>query len=52
VHEIFDFEARDSVKYESYIEGVLNWLIKSRGRKFGALVIEPVLLGAGGMLFV
>lgn len=50
--EIFDFRARDSVKYESYIEGVLNWLIKSGGRKFGALVIEPVLLGAGGMLFV
>ena len=52
LNEIFDFEARDSVKYESYIEGVLNWLVKSRGRKFGALVIEPVLLGAGGMLFV
>jgi adenosylmethionine-8-amino-7-oxononanoate aminotransferase len=26
-------------------------LVYNRGIKFGALIMEPVLLGAGGMLF-
>ncbi|KAF2188076.1 bifunctional dethiobiotin synthetase/adenosylmethionine-8-amino-7-oxononanoate aminotransferase [Zopfia rhizophila CBS 207.26] len=51
--EIFDFETRgSSPRYEQYIEDVLNRLTKSEGKKFGALVMEPVLLGAGGMVFV
>lgn len=51
--EIFDFDARGhSSQYEAYIEKTLDRLVKEQGRKFGALVMEPVILGAGGMIFV
>ena len=51
--DIFDFEARGlSPRYEAYIEKTLDRLVKEEGRKFGALVMEPVILGAGGMIFV
>lgn len=51
--DIFDFDARgNSPLYEAYIEKTLDKLVKKEGRKFGALVMEPVILGAGGMLFV
>jgi dethiobiotin synthetase/adenosylmethionine--8-amino-7-oxononanoate aminotransferase len=30
----------------------LAQLIRVEGRKFGALIMEPIILGAGGMLFV
>lgn len=51
--DIFDFEARSqSPRYEAYIEKTLDELVRIQGRKFGALVMEPVVLGAGGMLFV
>ncbi len=50
---IFDFAARGrSAQYEAYIEKTLDELVKKQGKKFGALVLEPVVLGAGGMLFV
>ncbi|EUC45317.1 hypothetical protein COCMIDRAFT_95822 [Bipolaris oryzae ATCC 44560] len=50
---IFDLAARGrSERYEAYIEKTLDELVKKQGRKFGALVMEPVVLGAGGMLFV
>ncbi|ORY19006.1 pyridoxal phosphate-dependent transferase [Clohesyomyces aquaticus] len=53
INDIFDFDVRGhSPRYEAYIEGVLDKLVKEQGRKFGALVMEPVLLGAGGMIFV
>ncbi|KAI5456444.1 hypothetical protein BGZ63DRAFT_409132 [Mariannaea sp. PMI_226] len=52
---VFDVKAREQVetcrKYEKYIEQTLAQLQK-QGRKFGALMMEPVVLGAGGMLFV
>jgi dethiobiotin synthetase/adenosylmethionine--8-amino-7-oxononanoate aminotransferase len=48
--EVFDLENRDSSKYESVIKETLSSLVES-GRKFGALVMEPVILGAGGMFF-
>jgi dethiobiotin synthetase/adenosylmethionine--8-amino-7-oxononanoate aminotransferase len=48
--EVFDLEARDASKYESFIKEKISSLVKS-GRKFGALVMEPVILGAGGMHF-
>lgn len=52
-NEIFDFETRGhSPRYEAYIEQTLDKLVKEEGRKFGALVMEPVILGAGGMIFV
>ncbi|KAI8806293.1 pyridoxal phosphate-dependent transferase [Cladochytrium replicatum] len=47
--------ARDSSAlaqaYESHITSILT-IALSQNRTFGALVLEPVLLGAGGMLFV
>ncbi|KZM25942.1 ATP binding [Ascochyta rabiei] len=51
--DIFDLQARGhSPRYETYIEKTLDKLVKEEGRKFGALVMEPVILGAGGMIFV
>ena len=50
LNDVFDFKSRDSSRYESYIKSVLESLV-AKGVKFGALVMEPVLLGAGGMLF-
>ncbi|KAF7543443.1 hypothetical protein G7046_g9999 [Stylonectria norvegica] len=53
--DIFDVEARErgdeGRRYERYIEATLAKLQK-QGHKFGALMLEPVILGAGGMLFV
>lgn len=37
--------------YESYLTREVTRLVKEEGRRFGALVMEPVILGAGGMLF-
>ncbi|KAF2994495.1 hypothetical protein E8E13_002183 [Curvularia kusanoi] len=51
--EIFDLDTRgESPIYEAYITKTLDKLVKKEGRKFGALVMEPVILGAGGMIFV
>jgi dethiobiotin synthetase/adenosylmethionine--8-amino-7-oxononanoate aminotransferase len=50
---IFDLDTRGrSSRYESYIEKTLDELVKVQGNKFGALIMEPVVLGAGGMIFV
>lgn len=55
VADVFNVEAREQHdscrKYEAYIEKTLETLQK-QGRKFGALMMEPVILGAGGMIFV
>ncbi|KAF5583788.1 adenosylmethionine-8-amino-7-oxononanoate aminotransferase [Fusarium pseudoanthophilum] len=55
ISEVFDLESRLNTeqyrKYERYIEGVLSKL-QASGRKFGALMMEPIILGAGGMIFV
>ncbi|KAF2009966.1 PLP-dependent transferase [Aaosphaeria arxii CBS 175.79] len=51
--EVFDFQSRTSrQKYEQYITSVLDDLVGTQGRKFGTLLMEPIILGAGGMLFV
>ncbi|KAF2493827.1 onanonoxo-7-onima-8-eninoihtemlysoneda [Lophium mytilinum] len=52
LQEVFNLDERDSSVYERYIIKVLKQLIQDEGRKFGALVMEPVLLGAGGMIMV
>ena len=53
IDEIFNLNRRGhSPQYEAYIEKTLDMLVKVQGRKFGALVMEPVILGAGGMIFV
>lgn len=53
--EVFDLEKRRTQEagkiYERYIHGTLERLIMKEGYRFGAVMIEPVVLGAGGMLF-
>ncbi|KIW42513.1 dethiobiotin synthase [Exophiala oligosperma] len=51
---IFDFESRgaDATRYEQHIKSVLTKLVKEQGKRFGALIMEPLLMGAGGMIFV
>ena len=55
ISSVYDLEARSSSPlaeyYRSHIRGTLENLVKE-GRKFGALVMEPTCLGAGGMVFV
>lgn len=51
--DIFNVETRaQSLRYGQYITRTLDKLVKSQGKKFGALVMEPIILGAGGMIFV
>ncbi|PWY99442.1 PLP-dependent transferase [Testicularia cyperi] len=38
--------------YAKMIRSKLEQLIVEQGRKFGALVLEPLVMGAGGMVFV
>ncbi|KAK2008349.1 dethiobiotin synthase [Colletotrichum eremochloae] len=53
--EVFDVVGREEAPrqearlYEKYIIKTLRRL-RDQGRKFGALVMEPVVLGAGGMI--
>ena len=52
--EVFDVESRDKStaahKYKKYITATLERLVREEGRRFGALMFEPVILGAGGMI--
>jgi bifunctional dethiobiotin synthetase / adenosylmethionine---8-amino-7-oxononanoate aminotransferase len=54
--EVFDFKTRKLAKhtnlYAQIIRRTLARLIKDRHRKFGALILEPIIMGAGGMIFV
>ncbi|WWC85248.1 dethiobiotin synthase [Kwoniella dendrophila CBS 6074] len=38
--------------YRSHIRANLEKVVKVEGKKFGALILEPTCLGAGGMIFV
>lgn len=55
LNEIYNVEDRLASPlaqtYRVHIEETLAKLVKS-GRKFGAVVLEPMCLGAGGMAFV
>ena len=42
----------DAVAYENYIRSTLERLAGSEKRRFGAMIMEPVVLGAGGMILV
>jgi dethiobiotin synthetase/adenosylmethionine--8-amino-7-oxononanoate aminotransferase len=44
-------DARLSI-YRKHIRSTLNRLTKQENRQFGALLMEPVLMGAGGMVWV
>lgn len=52
--EVYDFESRNQSsaarKYKKYIIATLEKLVCKEGRLFGALMFEPVILGAGGMM--
>jgi dethiobiotin synthetase/adenosylmethionine--8-amino-7-oxononanoate aminotransferase len=53
--DIFDLSKRLRTKtaktYVGYILKTLTTLVQEKGMRFGALIMEPVILGAGGMLF-
>ncbi|KAI9670957.1 MAG: hypothetical protein M1831_005042 [Alyxoria varia] len=42
----------EAAQYEKYIKSTLERLTNDEKRTFGALVMEPVVLGAGGMILV
>jgi dethiobiotin synthetase/adenosylmethionine--8-amino-7-oxononanoate aminotransferase len=52
---VFDLEQRigsaTAQRYKDYIRRTIEDLVQRQGMKFGALIMEPVILGAGGMLF-
>ncbi|KAK6541501.1 hypothetical protein TWF694_007309 [Orbilia ellipsospora] len=53
--DIFDVEAREERgEHKLYEEHIISTLQKcrERGVKFGVLILEPIVLGAGGMEFV
>ncbi|KAK8870003.1 dethiobiotin synthase [Kwoniella newhampshirensis] len=55
IKQIYDLSARTTTPladyYRSHIRATLEAQVKA-GRQFGALVMEPTCLGAGGMVFV
>lgn len=55
ISDVYNVEARSSSPlaeyYTKHIRQTLERLVQS-GKRFGALVMEPVCLGAGGMVFV
>lgn len=51
INQVFDFQNRDSLTYSKYIYKTIQTWVKN-GAKFGAVLFEPVILGAGGMVFV
>ena len=54
LQDVFSLDKRDRKTFESYKTTVLEAIKRhlDAGKKFGALLIEPVLLGAGGMMAV
>lgn len=52
LEQVFDYEHREADRklYTDYFSKQISTL-QNQGKKFGALILEPVLLGAGGMLF-
>lgn len=55
LQDIFDVAAREArdehLVYEAYIQNTLQNLC-NQGHRFGAVLLEPVVLGAGGMALV
>lgn len=51
---IFDFGSRqdDADFYSDYVAMTLQHLTHQQKRKFGALILEPLIMGAGGMILV
>lgn len=55
LNDVFDLDKRlqssTGLRYTKFIKETLDRLVNKNGFKFGALIMEPVILGAGGMLF-
>ncbi|KAJ5203846.1 uncharacterized protein N7498_004725 [Penicillium cinerascens] len=55
LNSVFDLDQRlqsdAAQRYKEYIRRTIEDLVQKQGMKFGALILEPVILGAGGMLF-
>ena len=53
--DVFDLKTRSTSdlaqRYHDYIRDTLEGLVRDQGIKFGALMLEPIVLGAGGMHF-
>lgn len=51
---LFDFADRETHAkfYRAFITKALKSLCHDQGRRFGALIMEPIIMGAGGMIFV
>lgn len=51
---LFDFASRGKHAnfYRAFITKALKSLCHDQGRRFGALIMEPIIMGAGGMIFV
>ena len=56
IDEVYDVEARLTTPlaahYRRVVHAVLERLVVEERRRFGALVLEPLVMGAGGMIFV
>ena len=56
MEEVYDLQTRrksaQAAKYRQSIQKRLENLVTDDKRKFGAVIIEPICLGAGGMVFV
>lgn len=52
---VFDLDRRKhsetGKRYDEYLKSSISDLVHRQGRKIGAVILEPVILGAGGMLF-
>ncbi|KAB8073528.1 pyridoxal phosphate-dependent transferase [Aspergillus leporis] len=55
LNAVFDVEGRvrsgAGKRYREYIRSTIHDLVRQHGMKFGSLIMEPIILGAGGMLF-
>ncbi|PLB49370.1 putative bifunctional diaminopelargonate synthase [Aspergillus steynii IBT 23096] len=55
LNAVFDVEERvrsdAGQRYKQYIKSTIETLVRDKGMKLGSLIMEPVILGAGGMLF-
>jgi len=51
IGDLYDFESRTAIReaYEKYIQAKIQEET-AQGTKFGALIMEPIILGAGGMV--
>lgn len=56
IAEVYDVEARLATPlaahYRRVVHAMLERLVLEERRRFGALVLEPLVMGAGGMIFV